>query len=167
MAIKREIRIPTITRFAKLRPRLSVPKINLSPFGTDWSEYTSLGSVLPENTILPFQNGKLSDIFGGKLRYVLTSSPLKLLASLALTKKFDPIEKTNRIAKNQSDMVANLFFFRRLQASCVKERVGFSIFSCDSVFPAPTSLYSCFSYMILSLLQTDTWIHKTSNDICQ
>ena len=45
----REIRIPTITRFAKLRPRLSVPKINLSPFGTDWSEYTSLGSVLPEN----------------------------------------------------------------------------------------------------------------------
>ena len=25
MAIKREIRIPTITRFAKLRPRLSVP----------------------------------------------------------------------------------------------------------------------------------------------
>ena len=35
MAIKREIRIPTITRFAKLRPRLSVPKINLSSFGTD------------------------------------------------------------------------------------------------------------------------------------
>ena len=51
-----------------------------------------------------------SDSLGGKLRYVLTSSPLKLLASLALTKKFDPIEKTNRIAKNQSDMVANLFF---------------------------------------------------------
>src|SRR5699024_11245357 len=95
----------------------------------------------------------------------VTSFVLKALASSRVTKATEAIEKTIKKAKNHIEITANLFFLRRRHASCIKERAGFSIFSCIFAEPMPTSLNSLFfSAIFFSLLQAYTWINYRSEE---